>query len=61
MSMVATKSKAAEVMWKIMMKARSTNIFTGCGGARGHDETPETERCAERGERHSNLSMTKQK
>lgn len=59
--MVATKSKAAEVMWKIMMKARSTNIFTGRGGVRGHDETSETERSAEQGKRHSNLSMAKQK
>ena len=29
LSMVATKSKAADVMWKMIMKARSTNIFTG--------------------------------
>ena len=33
LSMVATKSKAADVMWKTMMKARSTNIFTGHRGA----------------------------
>ena len=34
LSMVAMKSNAADVMWKRMMKARSTNIFTGHGGAR---------------------------
>lgn len=34
LSMVAMKSNAADVMWKMMMKARSTNIFTGHGGAR---------------------------
>lgn len=39
--MVAMKSKAAEVMWKMMMKARSTNIFTGHGRARGCVESPE--------------------
>lgn len=39
--MVAMKSKAAEVMWKMMMKARSTNIFTGRRRARGHVESPE--------------------
>lgn len=33
LSMVAMNSKAAEVMWKMMMKARSTNMFTGRGGA----------------------------
>ena len=33
LSMVATKSKAADVMWKMMMKARSTNIFRGHRGA----------------------------
>ena len=34
LSMVAMNSKAAEVMWKAMMKARSTNIFTGQGESR---------------------------
>lgn len=46
LSMVATKSKAADVMWKTMIKARSTNIFTGHGGARGHDEVQREKRCA---------------
>lgn len=41
--MVAMKSKAAEVMWKMMMKARSTSIFTGRGGPGSrHVKSPET-------------------
>lgn len=44
LSMVATNSSAAEVMWKMMMKARSTNIFTGRGGARSHASSPERQR-----------------
>lgn len=43
LSMVATKSNAAEVMWKMMMKARSTNIFTGHRGARDRVQSPERE------------------
>lgn len=50
MSMVATNSRAAEVMWKMMMKASSTNMVAEQGrrAATGHDESPRRG-CAEEG------------
>lgn len=40
LSMVEMKSKAAETMWKKMMKTRSTSMFAGHRGPKGHRQSP---------------------